>query len=251
VESRGEAGWCAVEGMSSAGSLFFPVLGVVLSNLLYFSPWAAVRSAAKTGHLGSLNVLPQALMVASTQAWMCYALAVPNGFIVASNLPGAIAAMYFVTTTLPLMPREPHAKRHQVQAVLVGATTAMLTLWTVLVFKAVSHETIVFVLGAYGSAICVLLFASPLSTVADVISTRNAASIYAPLTGAQCTNCLMWTVYGLAIGDVWVYGPNGTGLVLGLLQLVLKIVYPSVPARSTDNMPLFRKENFSDEENAA
>ena len=29
----------------------------------------------------------------------------------------------------------------------------------------------------------------------------------------------MWTVYGLAIGDVWVYGPNGTGLGLGLIQL--------------------------------
>ena len=40
---------------------------------------------------------------------------------------------------------------------------------------------------------------------------------------------LMWTVYGLAIGDVWVYGPNGTGLCLGLAQLALKILYVSVP----------------------
>ena len=32
---------------------------------------------------------------------------------------------------------------------------------------------------------------------------------------------------GLAIGDVWVYGPNGTGLALGSVQLILKLLYPS------------------------
>ena len=79
--------------MPASESLVFPVLGVILSNALYLSPLPAVRQAAATGHLGALNVLPQALMVISTQAWMSYALAVPNGFIVASNLPGAVAAI--------------------------------------------------------------------------------------------------------------------------------------------------------------
>ena len=78
-----------------------------------------LRAAAASGHLGSLNVLPQAIMVLSTQAWMSYALAVPNGFIVASNLPGAVAAIAFVTTTLPLVPRESAGVRRQVQGVLV------------------------------------------------------------------------------------------------------------------------------------
>ena len=43
----------------------------------------------------------------------------------------------------------------------------------------------------------------------------------------------MWTVYGLAIGDVWVYGPNGTGLVLGLIQLMLVLLYPPRPVDAT------------------
>ena len=211
----------------STASLFFPVLGVILSNALYFSPLPAVRAASRTGHLGQLNVLPQALMVVSTQAWMAYALAVPNPFIVASNLPGAIAALAFVTTTLPLIPRESADERHTVQAVLVLGATLMLLIWSYLVFSAVDHDQRCFILGAYGSVICVILFASPLSTVREVFATANSASIYAPLTAAQCANCLMWTVYGLAIGDVWVYGPNGTGLALGSVQLILKLLYPS------------------------
>lgn len=167
-------------------SFIFPVLGVILSNALYFSPLPAVVRAHRAGSLGSLNPLPQALMVVSTTAWMCYALAVPNAFIVASNLPGAIAAMAFVAVTLPLTPRE--MGRSQVQIVLVLGSAATLTLWTYLIFGGLDHSARCFWLGAYGSAICVLLFASPLSTLRMVLSTSNASSIYAPLTLAQCTS---------------------------------------------------------------
>ena len=37
----------------------FPYLGVVLSNVLYFTPAPAVYAAAQTKSMGSLNVLPQ------------------------------------------------------------------------------------------------------------------------------------------------------------------------------------------------
>ena len=71
------------------------------------------------------------------------------------------------------------------------------------------------------------MFASPLSTVSEVIRTQSAASIYAPLTFAQVANCGTWTMYGLGIGDSWVWGPNTAGLLLGIAQLGLKIVFPS------------------------
>ena len=72
------------------------------------------------------------------------------------------------------------------------------------------------------------LAASPLSTIKTVVAKRNAASIYAPLTAAQCANCGLWTLYG-AFGckDVFVWGPNGIGLALGFTQIVLKVAFPS------------------------
>ena len=51
-------------------------------------------------------------------------------------------------------------------------------------------------------------------------------ALYAP----QVCNCGAWSIYGLSIGDVWVYGPNLTGLLLGLAQLALKLSYPSAAA---------------------
>ena len=92
------------------------------------------------------------------------------------------------------------------------------------------------------------LFASPLSTMFEVLSSANAASIYAPLTATQCANCAMWTIYGLGIGDVWVYGPNGTGLLLGLVQLALKLAFPSLPKTFKLEEVALRKESLSDDD---
>jgi solute carrier family 50 protein (sugar transporter) len=227
---------------------FVPSLGVLLSNALYLSSAPAVARAASSGRIGSLNMLPQSLMVLSTFAWMSYGLSVPNAYIVMSNLPGSVAAVAFFVALLPLLPHERARERAQVQCVLVVGAALQVVLWSWLVLSGATHAEIVFALGAYGSAICVVLFASPLSTVQEVLLTRNAASIYAPLTFTQCANCLMWTLYGLGIGDIWVYGPNGLGLGLGVVQLVLKLSYPSTVRLSESEKGLFRKANASDED---
>ena len=101
-----------------------------------------------------------------------------------------------------LIPPENTATRRSVTLVLAGGAAGLLTLWTYLVFAKVPHDRLVFLLGAFASGICILLFASPLSTVREVVATSNAASIYGPLTATQCTNCAMWTVYGIGIGDI-------------------------------------------------
>ena len=60
-----------------------------------------------------------------------------------------------------------------------------------------------------------------------MLKTSNAASIYTPMTVAQCVNCGTWTLYGFAVQDVWVWGPNSTGFFLGLAQVALKLSFPS------------------------
>jgi solute carrier family 50 protein (sugar transporter) len=229
------------------GSLFFPILGVILSNVLYFAPAPAVLQACQTGSLGSLNVLPLALMVTSTTAWMSYALSVPNPFIMMSNFPGCVASFAYVSVALPLIPRVDADRRRQVQLVLVASAFGLLSVWSFVVFGELGRERGSFMLGAYGSTICVILFASPLSTAFEVVQTGNAVSIYVPLTVAQCTNCLTWTIYGFSIGDVWVWGPNGVGLLLGVLQMLLVIMFPSYP-KTKEQAHLVSKETSSDAE---
>ena len=103
-------------------------------------------------------------------------------------------------------------------------------------------------LGFYGSLICVILFASPLSTMREVIAAKSSATIYAPLTLAQVANCATWTGYGFAIGDLWVWGPNLTGLLLGLMQLALKLVFPVRGGAAVERGRLVAKGSDLDDE---
>ena len=101
-------------------------------------------------------------------------------------------------------------------------------LWTWLIFAGLAASARSALLGYYASAFFVVLCASPLSAMAQVIKERNADSIYAPMTVAQVLNCGMWTVYGFfAINDVFVWAPNLVGWLLGLLQLLLKFLFRS------------------------
>ena len=203
-----------------------PALGFVLSNALYASPLPALQECVKKGSLGTLNPLPSAIMVIGTTAWVGYAMAVRNPWIAATNIPGALVAYYQLVTMLPLMKPGPQLKQFQT-TVLTGAAATLL-LWARLIFGGASAAARSQATGIFATIICIILFASPLSTIATVLRTRNSASILAPLTLSQVSNCLLWTTYGIfAARDIFVWGPNGTGLVLGLIQLALKLVFPS------------------------
>ena len=244
--------------MSIFGSNLFPIVGLFTSNALYFSPIPAVLERLKEGSLGSLNPIPTACILLSTIAWLMYAFSVPNPWVVASNLPGACAAIAAMTMTLPLMKvpsnrfkRATHQTAHAqhiknspdslphvcyqgskqllaVQSTLVGGTLINLSLWSYLIFSGMAPAARSRMLGLYASAFFIILAASPLSTIQKVVATKDSASIYAPMTVAQCVNSGLWSVYGFfGAKDVFVWGPNVTGLGLGLLQLLLKLVFPS------------------------
>jgi len=245
---RPDSPYLRSKGLMAGG--IFPWLGVVLSNLLYLTPAPAVYAAAQKRSIGSLNVLPQALMVISTFSWVCYSLSVPDPFITAANLPGCLASLWYVVTLLPLIPREAAADRRLVQIVIIGGAGALLSLCTFLIFSKAKSSERSFALGIFGSVLCVILFASPLSTMREVLATWNAASIYAPLTVATCVNCASWTAYGLVVDDIWVYLPNGTGLCLGLIQLALKMRIPSSPKpdEASSRLVTAGKASCSDDE---
>jgi hypothetical protein len=67
---------------------------------------------------------------------------------------------------------------------------------------------IVQMLGVYAASVFILLGASPLSTISTVLKTKNSKTILGPFTAAQCVNTGLWTAYGLAEMDHFVWGPN-------------------------------------------
>lgn len=201
-----------------------PRLGVITSTLLYFSPMAAVRAASKDGSLGDLNPIPLALMAVASMCWLVYGLSIRNPFVALSNLPGCVAAIWYSTTVLPLLKG---SQLKTTQNTIVTLSAVVVTLWTYLSLSNRPMGQVQSMLGLFASGLFIVLSGSPLSTIKTVLSTRNAGSILSSTTIAQVTNTALWSAYGFAIGDKFVYGPNLAGLGFGLIQLVLKLAFPS------------------------
>jgi len=208
-----------------------PSFGTFLSNALYVAFLPGIRDAVAAGSLGSLNPIPVVMQLISTISWSNYGLAIKNPYIALSNVPAVVLSMWAVASVLPLIKDSKQLKT--VKNLLVGGTAAVIGLWTTLVF-AVNPAKMGFALGAAATALCIILFASPLTALSEVISQKDSSSIYAPFAIVQTANCLMWFLYGLKIWDYWVFGPNATGLVLALIQLALLAIFPSKSAANND-----------------
>lgn len=199
-------------------------IGILTSTLLYFSPLTTVRNASNEGSLGDLNPIPLAIMAVSSICWLVYGLSVRDPYVTLSNVPGSIASIWYVTAILPLLKGK---QLRSTQSLVVALSALTINLWTWLSLTNKPVAEVSSALGLFASALFIVLSGSPLSTIKKVVSTKNSGSILAPLTFAQVTNTALWSLYGLAIKDKFVWGPNLTGLGFGLIQLVLKILFPS------------------------
>ncbi|GFH16846.1 bidirectional sugar transporter SWEET, partial [Haematococcus lacustris] len=85
---------------------------------------------------------------------------------------------------------------------------------------------IAFLMGYQAVGVLLLYYSAPLSTLAEVLRTRSAASLHAPLSAMSCVNGSLWVAYGLAVGDAFIWAPNAVGAVFGALQLLLLAIFP-------------------------
>lgn len=210
---------------SSLVTTLVPRIGILTSTLLYFSPFTAVRQASKNESLNDLNPVPLAIMAVSSLCWLVYGLSVRDPFVTLSNVPGAIVSIWYVMACLPLLKGGPQLKT--TQNIVVGLSALTINLWTWLALTNKPIDQVSSALGLFASGLFIVLSGSPLSTIKTVLATKNSKSILTQMTFAQITNTALWSAYGLAIKDKFVYGPNMTGLGFGLIQLALKLLFPS------------------------
>lgn len=92
-----------------------------------------------------------------------------------------------------------------------------------------SHTTKEWIVGILVNLNLVFFYGAPLSTIWQVLQTRNSASIHIPTMITNTANGTFWGVYGLAILDPFVAVPNGLGTALGVIQIVLVLTFPRIP----------------------
>ncbi|MEW5303774.1 MAG: hypothetical protein WDW36_006433 [Sanguina aurantia] len=207
-----------------------PTLGAIISTGMYFSPLSAVLKANKERAIGDLNALPFAVTVANTIVWLVYGLLKHDPFVMSSNVPGLPAAMFCTMSVYGLVDEKVRA---QLRTIVCGTLLILPILGVVSSFGSQDPAVYIGLWGIMGNIIALVYYAAPLSSMAEVIKSRNSVSILLPLTIMNTANATLWTIYGTAINDPYVYGINALGLLLSGAQIALRMLFPATPKSST------------------
>ncbi|KAL2902790.1 Bidirectional sugar transporter SWEET7 [Bienertia sinuspersici] len=106
-----------------------------------------------------------------------------------------------------------------VEIIIVGVMTAL-----VLSF---AHTTKLrsSIVGMIAIVCNVMMYASPLSVMKMVITTKSVEYMPLSLSVASFANGIAWTIYALHPFDPYIAAPNGLGTLFALIQLILYATY--------------------------
>lgn len=82
------------------------------------------------------------------------------------------------------------------------------------------------VLGMISTCTSIAFAASPLARLGSVIRLKDASSLSLPMSAALTVTAASWAMYGIILGNTWVFIPNAFNAVLGALQVCLILAYP-------------------------
>mmetsp|Transcript_42917 Transcript_42917/g.100749 ORF Transcript_42917/g.100749 Transcript_42917/m.100749 type:complete len:216 (+) Transcript_42917:324-971(+) len=88
------------------------------------------------------------------------------------------------------------------------------------------------VVGLAVNANLMFFYGAPLSAIAKVARERDSSAIHGRTMAMNTVNGVFWSVYGIARKDAYIYVPNLMGVGFGIVQIVLKWVFPARPTTS-------------------
>ena len=206
---------------ASLTTTLVPAAGACLANVMFFSGAPEVMKKRAEGELGDFNPLPMPIIFGTTLGWFIYSLLTRDVFVAIANAPGLLLSLWYVTTTIKLA-EPPLARRLEGLTLLIAAIHAFAGIASAFLLR--SHATTVQLYGLLCNAILMVYYSAPLSSLAKVVRTRSAASIYLPTVAVNCLNGLFWSMYAMAINDRYLLVPNAIGVALATVQAALCFV---------------------------
>ncbi|XP_020959685.1 bidirectional sugar transporter SWEET17-like [Arachis ipaensis] len=206
------------------------IIGTVLSLLVFASPITTFREVVKKKSTENYKVAPYIATFLCTSLWSFYGGLKPGGFLVAAvNGAGALFHCVYILLFLLYSPQHTKVKTAQYVGVVdVGFLAAVISV-TVLGLDGTIQLT---VLGMLCSGLTAVMYASPLLAMKTVIKTKSVEYMPFLLSLFMFLNAGAWALYSLLVRDFYIGIPNLVGLLLGLAQITVYLMYKE-KARAT------------------
>ncbi|KAF0887848.1 hypothetical protein E2562_004058 [Oryza meyeriana var. granulata] len=198
------------------------IVGNILSFLVILAPVPTFYRVYKKKSTESFQSVPYAVALLSAMLWLYYALLTSDLLLLSINSIGCLVESLYLAIYLLYAPKQ--AMVFTVKLVctmnlaLFGAMVAALQL-------CVKGERRVTLAGGIGASFALAVFVAPLTIIRQVIRTKSVEFMPFWLSFFLTLSAVVWFFYGLLMKDFFVATPNVLGLLFGLAQMVLYVVY--------------------------
>ncbi|RLN50087.1 hypothetical protein BBJ29_009638 [Phytophthora kernoviae] len=180
----------------------------------------------KQKHVGVASVLPLVMLLANSHMWTMYGYLSENWFpIFSCFVIGDFAALAYIAVYW-WYSTDPSYVGHVFTAVV--ATLAIITIYAIiggLGYTGQTRPAVASLVGYIGDVTAILLYASPMEKLFQVLKHKSAAFINVHMVIASLTNNWMWFTYGILTDNWIILAPNMFFVTLNSFTLVLYIVF--------------------------
>ncbi|KAL4348458.1 hypothetical protein GQ457_17G022550 [Hibiscus cannabinus] len=215
------------------------IIGNVISLFLFLSPVPTFVNIWKKGSVEQFSPVPYLATLINCLVWVLYGLPMvhPNSILVIT-INGTGTAIEVVYLTLFLVFCKDKKKRLKVLLVIL-VELVFIGVLAVLVLTVVhTTERRSMVVGIIAIVGNIMMYASPLSVMKLVITTKSVEYMPFSLSLASLANGICWSIYAFLPFDPFIAVPNGLGTLFSLAQLLLYATY----YKSTKRIMAARKE---------
>lgn len=184
-----------------------------------------------------LKVFCIGVTVFNNLAWLLYAILTKDYYLFFTAAVGFNLGVFYTVSSLTLLSKSKSLSDSDIyfrlEALLMSGSIffCCMGMYVGITLTEFEMELAKSIVAYVGVTLCTAYYASPCTVIAHILKTKNSSTLYAPMVCANLANSILWLLYGLSLGDVFVYGPNVFGISLSVLQLFLICVYNNSPPK--------------------
>ncbi|XP_034673851.1 bidirectional sugar transporter SWEET5-like [Vitis riparia] len=214
------------------------IIGNVISFGLFASPIPTFIQIVKKKTVGEFKPDPYLATVLNCMMWVLYGLPFvrPDSLLVITINGGGLVIELIYVTIFFVYADSLKRKKIALWLLFEVIFMAIIAAITMLLFHGTKNRSLF--VGLLCVVFNVIMYASPLTVMRQVIRTKSVKYMPFTLSLANFANGIVWSIYALIKFDPYILIPNGLGSLSGAVQLILYATYyKSTPKDEDDKKP--------------
>jgi solute carrier family 50 protein (sugar transporter) len=189
---------------------------------LLSSPLGDVKRIRENKATTGVQLLPLLSMFANSTCWFIYGILAHDIFpLMVTNGIGMGLTTFYLVVYYKYAPDRQRVF-HQILFLLFGLF--LIAMYPIFSYE--PHRVVQQNIGYVSILVCAIMFGSPLVVLKEVIRQKSTDLLPLTMIVAGFINSLLWLLYGLILGDLFVIVPNLVNIFLGSIQLLLFCIFP-------------------------